>query len=635
MAKKIKFPLEMRDGIQVRTLEELRENFDIEKTVGYLVDGKLITWLEDRYYLAEAEIIKEMDAFAPDVKNKLCAALGIELLVDTEINVEKIEQRKIRLTKLKQYTDDEKLWAKVDQVAFDQEDLADLLDENLEEIFLCANEFQIPYAVGNVTYRGIGEVSVFINSSGQIDLEKQKIKFKDIQLLNSNIEDSEQLYQKGLDYLWGRNGKEYDEEKALEYLKKAMDIGHLEAGARFFNEIADDSSKIEKHGETEQSIASKVEELTQNGGLFALRLEGVMRDMGYCFELNRTLGIELILKAAERGCAHAFEDLYHIASDAEEEFRWLQEGIKYQSAFCANLIGRGYEEGWWGLPVDKNKANEYFLMSIDFEENGEPDEGSAYYNYALNCKDNVQTKISFLEKAATNRYKHSSAAHELGAMYFSGNKIERDYKKAYSYFKLGSEWGNGASTFMLGHCIYEGKGVEKNWRTGFDYMSKGAADAHYLSYVDDYLKEQLTEHEELKDMNILSAYLGHGGYYFVKGITEYLSIFYISFDDFHDPDWDGSLEIIETWKFDSPVFTSIDAIVANVDQTIYIVAAGGSKGALYKIEYNTGAGWLHNPSRINTFKASPMDGVFFECNEASGVIRYGSKGYSKLEYAYR
>ena len=118
MAKKIKFPLEMRDGIQVRTLEELRENFDIEKTVGYLVDGKLITWLEDRYYLAEAEIIKEMDAFAPDVKNKLCAALGIELLVDTEINVEKIEQRKIRLTKLKQYTDDEKLWAKVDQVAF-------------------------------------------------------------------------------------------------------------------------------------------------------------------------------------------------------------------------------------------------------------------------------------------------------------------------------------------------------------------------------------------------------------------------------------------------------------------------------------------------------------------------------------
>ena len=31
MAKRIKFPLEMGNGVQVRTIEELRENFDIEK----------------------------------------------------------------------------------------------------------------------------------------------------------------------------------------------------------------------------------------------------------------------------------------------------------------------------------------------------------------------------------------------------------------------------------------------------------------------------------------------------------------------------------------------------------------------------------------------------------------------------
>ena len=46
--KKIKFALEMKDGIQVRNLEDLRDNFDLEKTVGYFLDGKLITWLNDR-----------------------------------------------------------------------------------------------------------------------------------------------------------------------------------------------------------------------------------------------------------------------------------------------------------------------------------------------------------------------------------------------------------------------------------------------------------------------------------------------------------------------------------------------------------------------------------------------------------
>lgn len=31
----VKFPLEMKNGVQVRNISELKENFDIEKVVGY------------------------------------------------------------------------------------------------------------------------------------------------------------------------------------------------------------------------------------------------------------------------------------------------------------------------------------------------------------------------------------------------------------------------------------------------------------------------------------------------------------------------------------------------------------------------------------------------------------------------
>lgn len=47
---KIKKPLEVANGVQARTLKELQENFDLEKIVGYYYDGKLLTWLTERYY---------------------------------------------------------------------------------------------------------------------------------------------------------------------------------------------------------------------------------------------------------------------------------------------------------------------------------------------------------------------------------------------------------------------------------------------------------------------------------------------------------------------------------------------------------------------------------------------------------
>ena len=48
MAKKIRFPLEMENGVSVRDLDELKDNFSLARVIGYINDGKLITWLQDR-----------------------------------------------------------------------------------------------------------------------------------------------------------------------------------------------------------------------------------------------------------------------------------------------------------------------------------------------------------------------------------------------------------------------------------------------------------------------------------------------------------------------------------------------------------------------------------------------------------
>lgn len=182
MARKIKFALEMKNGELVRDIESLREYFDIEKVVAAFLDGKLLTWLEDRYYEDEANAISNLNKNDTMLNQKLCQIFGIDNSVDIkeEIDPELIEIRNKKLLKLKQYTADEKILNNVDYVAFNQEELADLLDEGIDKIYLCQNRFIIPLRQKNKKYIGVGKVEVVIKS-------KTKLNFKELGIEFSNI----------------------------------------------------------------------------------------------------------------------------------------------------------------------------------------------------------------------------------------------------------------------------------------------------------------------------------------------------------------------------------------------------------------------------------------------------------------
>ena len=47
--KKIRFPLKLADGTQARSLEELKEHFDLASMLEHYSSGKLLIWLQDRY----------------------------------------------------------------------------------------------------------------------------------------------------------------------------------------------------------------------------------------------------------------------------------------------------------------------------------------------------------------------------------------------------------------------------------------------------------------------------------------------------------------------------------------------------------------------------------------------------------
>lgn len=170
----IKFPLKMR-GIDVRNLEDLRENFDLNAAVAYFKDGKLIKWLEARYYDDEAEKISSLNENVPDFREKLCAALGVEFAGDDSARVEEKKNR------LRELTDDESIIDNAATTALNQEDLAELLDAGTRTIYLCGKIFTVPIRVRDKKYIGVlGTPEIKIRANSQAELDAQNISFVNV-----------------------------------------------------------------------------------------------------------------------------------------------------------------------------------------------------------------------------------------------------------------------------------------------------------------------------------------------------------------------------------------------------------------------------------------------------------------------
>ena len=198
MAKKIRFPLQM-NGTDVRTIEELREHFDLESVLGYFANGKLATWLRDRYYDNEAVAVETLSADDQKLAQKLCSILNVPYTEENaDIDIAFIKRRQEKIAILSQTTNDESLISKVDAIALNQEDLLDILDTGTEKmIYLCRGEFDIPLTVTDITYVGLDNPVVTLRAYDNVDFNSLNLKFVDINYTwnNSNLTSADELYQ--------------------------------------------------------------------------------------------------------------------------------------------------------------------------------------------------------------------------------------------------------------------------------------------------------------------------------------------------------------------------------------------------------------------------------------------------------
>lgn len=176
--KKLRFPLEMENGAEARTLDELREHFSMERVLRYYSDGRLIKWLRNNYLDEEAEAISELDLKDPELNKKICGIFNVEYNESAKVNIEEVTANKQRLTRLKDFTSEKYFVDVIESIAFDQGELEELLQQGVKEVYLCGDRFIIPLDREGISYIGVNEPTVVIDSAESVDFKAKNIDFQ-------------------------------------------------------------------------------------------------------------------------------------------------------------------------------------------------------------------------------------------------------------------------------------------------------------------------------------------------------------------------------------------------------------------------------------------------------------------------
>ena len=174
-------------------MEALRENFDLKGCMEYLRDGKLAAWLEDRMYDDEAAAVRALKADDKNLPQEICKIFGVDYdEVSEQLDDEEtIAWRRERRERLKKFTSDATILKHVDDVAFDQDDLIDILrEENVPStIYLCGEKFAFPSGAlkrRNITYVGVGDnVTAKIDTQNSVDISTLGIRFQNVTVVDN------------------------------------------------------------------------------------------------------------------------------------------------------------------------------------------------------------------------------------------------------------------------------------------------------------------------------------------------------------------------------------------------------------------------------------------------------------------
>lgn len=522
MAKKIRFPLKM-NGTDVRTIEELRANFNLESVLGYFANGKLSTWLKDRYYDNEAGAIDELSPTDEKLSKKICSILKVEYSEEvSDIDIESVKRRNEKIALLKQLDESERLITKVDAVAFNQDDLLDILDTGTEKmIYLCQGDFEVPLTIKNITYVGIDNPSVLLRAYDNVDFSSLNLKFVDIYYGwdTSSVSSADNLYQAENLFNLGK----YDEsikilkklvqtdnpracwllrvilyfvktesDKAEDLGKKSADLGYIIACKNYISDAKISLRTLERLSEKGNAIATNSIGITKESETKVEYYKKAIEqgyflsefNLGDCYyngdgvEQDLTLAAKWYEKAAERGhkfAQNSIGNCYYYGNGVEENKEravyWYKKAAESGVADACESLAKCYEYGY-GVEQDYQKSFECRQKGAKLGAIWSIANLGWHYRYGKGVYQNYQTALEWYKKASElgNAY----AQDNLADLYYYGYGVDVDYHEAAKWYLKAAEGGNSDAQESIANCYDNGYGVKQDYQKSIKWRQKGA-----------------------------------------------------------------------------------------------------------------------------------------------------------------
>ena len=399
-----RFALILKNDVTVENLESLRENFDLEKIRQYFESGELLEWLKSWRYSDLVPKIESLVDFDSRLNRKLCKIFKVDY--EQHAPIEEIEIQREKLTMLKEITSESNIISKIDQVAFNTGEVHDLLEDGTREIFLFDGSYNFSCGIfdePNIHYRGIGDVSIKIETDMKIDFAERGIEFENISVDGENFPKivPEDIYLEGKKLFEEKN---YDQ--AVEYLKKAAKLKNLDA----------------------------------------MKLLADCYFYGRGIEQNLQQAFDYYRRSADLGnpeSRNAFADFYYngyvVKQNYSRAFKYYEQAVKLGNITAMKNLGNCY---FYGRGIEQNyeKAVELYLKTVDnLDAEAMNNLGECYYN-GLGTKQTFKKAVQLFKKAV--ELGNSDAMNNLGIACRDGRGISPDKKKAAELFKKSAQLGN-------------------------------------------------------------------------------------------------------------------------------------------------------------------------------------------------
>ena len=534
MARKVKFPLELKDGYLARSnIEEVRTHFDLEKIIAQFHNGRLKIWLEDHYLSEMAEQVAALDGDAPDLAAQLCTILGVEGVATENVDSSLIQKREENRQRLSQYTTNPILCDMAEYAAFEQSDLDRLIKEGAQEIILCNANFRIPLNVNNKTYLGVGKAVAVIDSKTAVDFETLGISFVDLpfdeKYWEAVADEPRRYFEQGQQY--EEKGKD---KKAIECYQKAIDLGYddalfaladlyekqgeEEAMIRLLVKAGNQSNvaameRLETHFEEVEDYRSAIwwtEKQALLGDADAMWWMGVKYREGKVVEQDLEKAFDWFLKSARAGhdgamwwLGDCYRDGEGTGEDIGEAIKWYEKSAALENSYAMWSLGMLYDEGngvpenpvlgaeWYRKSAEAGNAQGMYYLALDYEygtgvEQNDAEAKKWYRKAADEGYAPAQRRIGryyadegkykdamrWYEKAAEQG--DGASFNGIGLMYSNGNGVRQDANKAFGWFQRSAEEGFGWGMYNLAHCYENGDGVQQNDRIAKEWYEKAA-----------------------------------------------------------------------------------------------------------------------------------------------------------------